>query len=298
MTKVSAFDPNYGDLLSEANIRRRDERDNPPSNYGEICLFMSRERDDLEVDEDKLLNYKTKVRRARTGKESGLRHAVSPDLFDSMELPASDWLSFQTDQQWTNQDLFSTELGRPEPDHALGLHNSGKILKDRIIACLAQDHFRYFKMNEDLVCPLLAVEYKGPGGTIDQAEKQNQHNGACMVKNIVALKRAVGQPLKQYRDRAQALTIEIHNECIQLSCHWTDGNDKYYSMQVGECVHLSDWSKVCQIIRNAFDWTKLELEKLDTLVFQPLEKTLSRSRKRRRSFQLERQGSEKRSRRG
>ena len=208
--------------------------------------------------------------------------AVFNNICETNRLYASEWLEFQCGEKWNNQDAFSDELGQPQPNQTLGVQYHTKCQQFPDAFRAAQEYICQLQPGRNLVCPLLTVEVQGPEGSLHEAILQNRHNGACMLKNIVALRRAAKQQPVHYRGLAQALTIEITPESVQVSCHWivtADGHDRYLSLAVSR-VDLSDFRRARQLIENSIGWVEQQLKDLDAVLFHPLGKDASRGRKR------------------
>ena len=269
--KLRVTSPKYGGQLVEAGILCAKEiAKDPPSNFDEILNSLGKPRNDPVILEDELESYRRRLYKAHRANESYLIQSVLPELFEFKKLHDDYILEFQVGTRWTTQEIFSDELGQPQPDQTLGLAYSYKGNRYPHTISDARDYSNQLQPCKDLLCPMLTVEVKGPGGTMQEAMFQNRHNGACMVRNLAKLKLVLGQQATEYCQRAQVLTIEISHERVQVSCHWTDGNDRYLSQPLA-AVQLYDLGIARQLVRNAIEWTERELRDLDAVLFQPLE---------------------------
>ena len=270
--KVSASSPKYGDALGAAFIVRWNAQESPqPPNFEQIHqLVFGTEREEPDITPDQYDQYRKKVIEVSSQNETALLYWILPYLLDHEGIVNNGWLRFDHNTRWTDQIVFSNELGKPQPDNTLGLQSGIKAREYRDVISETQDYYNYIHPGPKIVCPMLTLEAKSPDKSIGEAFMQNQHNGACMVKNLVALKQAANVSQQQYHNQIQVLTIELHWQTVQISCHWTDGNGTYYSEHLGEPISLFNLSKARQITRNAVDWTKQELQKLDSIIFTPL----------------------------
>ncbi|KAL8783877.1 MAG: hypothetical protein Q9195_009254 [Heterodermia aff. obscurata] len=280
--KLSVTASEYGSELAMNDILLIDPSIDPPLDLQDIRVNLSKPRTDINISEEERREYCTLIDKTRSLNEAALIQAVLPALFDFKALYLDPELSFHVGTRWANQEIISEKLRLPQPDQTLGLPYDAKCIEHRHAFDAAQDYFKQLQPAKGLVTPLLTVEVKGPGGSLDEARLQNRHNGACMVDNIVKLKRAAGQRVTRYRNIIQALTIEITTESVQISCHWTDGKHRCLSGPVQPTTNIMELDKARQLIRNAVDWAKQELRDLDTVLFRGLNESAVKSGKRKR----------------
>lgn len=294
--KLSVTASEYRSELAINGIILIDPSIDPPFNLQDIRGSLSKTRNDINISEEERSRHCTLVDKIRSLNEAALIQAVLPALFDYTELYLSSEIAFHVGTRWTNQAIISKKLGQPQPDQTLGLPYDNKCIQYRQAFDAARDWFTQLQPAKGLVTPLLTVEIKGPGGSLDEARLQNRHNGACMVSNIVKLKRAAKQRVTTYRNRIQALTIEITPESVQVSCHWMDRKKRYLSGPVQPTTNIMELDRARQLVRNAIDWAKQELKNLDTVLFSGLEENPVQSRKRKREESTQADRSRKRAR--
>lgn len=283
--KLSASSSQYPAELAATGIYPATSIHQRPVDFQELRQFLQQDRDDLTVDPTKVASYVKRVLKVLNEQE--MVQAILPDLFDILELHESDWLAFQCNTGWIFQFLFSDRLGHPQPDQTLGMQLIW--LSQEFPHVLSPDGvlFDHLHPAKDLILPVLTMELKGPKGALSDARLQNQNNGACELKNIVKLKRALKRLRKTYIERIMALSIEITTESVQVTCHWIttrpDGKDRYWSTGVLPPTNMHNLADVQRLVRNALDWAKQELRKLirDLAL---LEKRYVGSRKRERSL--------------
>ena len=240
------------------------------------------ERDGIHPVEEEQVQHCTLLRDALESNEMFSAQSILPDILGLKGLQSDQQVRCLPTTKWVAQKILSEELEQPEPDLTLGLRCEMRGVDYNHVFHSTREYFKQLQPGKDIITPLMTIEIKGPGGTVGQARLQNRHNAACMLSNLVALKRAAGLPSDSYCDQIQVLTIAADPNLLQISCHWIDGKGHYYSVVVAE-ARMIDLGRVRQIARNAIDWTKGELVRLEHELISSLEAQASETRKRKRS---------------
>ena len=253
----------------------------PPRNLEDVHAALNKPRTDSHTTEQEESKYRALLRNAQESNEAFLIISVLPIIFDLLEHQIDSQVRFLPSTKWTKQEILSPKLGQPEPDFTLGLQCKNKIFQYGQAFNTAHDYHRHLQLGRDMICPLLTVEAKGD---LRESRLQNRHNAACILRNIGILKHAAKLQKKSYSNRIQALTIEVTAHVLQVSCHWMDMEGHYLSAVIEEETRMLELGRVRQMTRNAIDWTKQELSRVEKELFSKLDgKATTESRKRKRS---------------
>ena len=252
---------------------------NPPRNLGEVRAALRRPRNDTSLTEKEQSVYDTNLATAQLSNEAFLKQSILDKLLDFSDLFSDPNFVFRPEIIWSRQHIISVQLGQPFPDYTLGIAYRTKCSHYEHTFDDGRDYSRQLLPVPNVVCPLLTIEV----GLRGEAELQNRHNGICMLRNLFELKRAAGLQERGYRNKVQALTIEVTPESLQVSCHWMDDNGHFRSARVEPPSSLFDREGTRRIALNAIDWVKRELGALDDMLFNKLEAKATKSRKRQRS---------------
>ena len=229
----------YGpyDPMFEINLQRCGVYDaaflNPepkPRNYAEIeaCLRMSRQS---EAPDDEAVKFFRKISR-NSRNEAEVKHDVVPCFIPMDEILRSDTLSRALEGQW-NRSPFGIKdnirFSVPKPDYCVGFQSDVLPIEGLTnLSSLA------FPTGPPIAFPHTFVEMKGRAD-MEVARKQNLHNGACAVHNLLKLEKLIGGAHNFYGN-ANVFSVDTNGQMAKLNCHWVaqdaNGSDIYY----GKCI--------------------------------------------------------------
>ena len=281
-SKLSASNQQLPFELGRAKIYRADPGIQPPVNLPTLIQYLKRDRVDLTRDPDQVALYSKALQEVEN--ETEMLLVFLPRMIEFEKLLVSDKYSIVCNSPWTFQQVLSKDLGHPQPDMTYGL--SCKKLQQTYPEAMGTDIWRYLQPIKNIVLPLLFFEAKGPKSPLEEARQQNQNNGACGLKNVVAMKRAANQPPENYVGKILALSIEATAQSVQVSYHWMttdrDGNDLFWSSPLQSPMSTHDLPEVQKLVRNSIEFAERSLQEMVTDL-DLLNKQYTRSRKRGRS---------------
>ena len=275
--EVPDIDTEYPKELARNNILKGNLSRDPPRNLREVRAALNRPRNDTSVTEEDQNDHDMMVDKAGVSNEAYLKSAVLPDILDLSDLYRNLYTEMLPEMRWVHQRMISEKLGQPRPNFTLDLPCEPKYAQYLQTFDPAQTYSGQLQPVEDIVCPLLTLEAKG---SFTNAELLNRHNGACMLLNCLNLRRAANSQDRSFHNKIQALTIEVTPWGLQVSCHWMDGDGRCLSARIEHSIDILDLERTRQLARNAIDWTKQELGKLDSVLFDRLERKATGKRKR------------------
>ena len=283
-SKLSASNSQYPIELRKAGIYRAGPNTKLPVNFPSLVEHLGRDRADLTLDPAEIALYSKALQ--KVGNEAETLLVFLPQMIRFERIFLSDQYSIICNRPWTFQQVFSEQLGHPQPDLTYGL-TSEELQQTYPDALSSEREFwRSLQPIKNTVLPLLFLEAKGPKSFLEEARLQNQNNGACALRNIVALKRAAKQPPKSYVGTILALSLEVTAESVQSSCHWMtlgrDGKDQFWSSPLQSPMSIHDLPEAQKLVRNAFEFAEFLLQRM-VADLALLEKQYTRSRKRGRS---------------
>ena len=256
--KLTASHPQYPAELAGAEINTADWISERPINFLLLRNYLEQDRDDLTKDESEIAAYSKIVN--QVANENEMVTTVLPHIFNTMATYQTEKLILAYNRRWQFQSIFSEEIGYPQPDLTVGLLFSRLSQDYPLVFNTAGELFGFLQPSKDLVLPLLSFEVKGPKGALGEACLHNRNTGACALKNVVKIKRAIGQAVKTYSRRIFPISIEITTESVQVTCHWMtttrDGKDRYWSIGVLPPMSVHNLPEVQKLVRNALDWNK------------------------------------------
>ena len=270
------------ELTAKGSLVIDDLSIDPPGGLEEICTMLRSERHDTRVTEEDQSIHRVLLADAAESNEAFLVQSLLLGILGHPRIQTDPQVRLLPVTKWTSQEVLSNILGQPEPDFTLGLRCKTRAIQFGYTFDLARDYHKQLVPGKNIISPLLTVEAKGPAGNLNQTRIQNRHNAACMLRNIVALKRAAGLPERSYQNQILVLTIEATTAELQVSCHWTDGEDHYLSAVIQEPTRMADLSMTRQLARNAIDWAKQEFDKVENELFKSIEAKPPKTRKRKR----------------
>lgn len=255
-TKLSASDARFPIELGNARITTCDPAPpvQRPVGFLDICQYLNQDRDSTPTPAQELV-YRNSI--YRVGNEDEMMQIILPQLIDTTYYFCHEVFSMVFNRPWLFQHIFSERLGHPQPDVTCGLTYRCISALFPNIFNLQEDFCRNLLPLKGTVLPTLFIEAKGPKGILSEAGLQNQHNGACALKNILAVKLALKAKPEDYIRRIQALGIKITSETVQATCYWIDDKLQYLSADLLDPISLYDLAAAQKLFRNVVDWTRL-----------------------------------------
>ena len=196
------------------------------------------------------------------GNEDEMMQIILPQLIDIIWYFCHGVFSMRFNRPWLFQNIFSERLGHPQPDVTCGLTEESVRQLYPSIFDPRDDLFRALQPLKGTILPTLFFEAKGPRGSMSEAGLQNQHNGACALKNILAVKLALNAKPEDFILRVLALGIKFTTESIRATCYWIDrktplGPFEYWSADILDPVSLENFEGAQKLVRNVIAWTRL-----------------------------------------
>ena len=225
------------DPMFEINLRRCGVYDaaflDPepePKNYADIetCLRMLRHSE--EPDNEAVKFFRKISRDSRN--EAEVKHDVVPCFIPMAKILRSKSLSRALEGQWNTSPFGIKDNLRfavPKPDYCVGFQSD--ILPIQALTDLSSIAF---PTGPPIAFPHTFVEMKGRAD-MEVARKQNLHNGACAVHNLLKLEKLTGGAHAFY-GVSKVFSVDTNGQMVKLNCHWVEqdikGNDIYY----GKCI--------------------------------------------------------------
>lgn len=184
--------------------------------------------------------------------ESTFTHLLLPAMFGVHDGMLNHDVRIVFNGQWSSNPLAEPtrlKLTAPKPDITVGMSRWSFPFDDAIesqettacpVVCCPE-----------LIFPCFTVEAKG-FGRAEVSRRQNRHNGAIMLRNLVRLHSLAGSDSNT--ENLIVFSAVATNEVVELFLHYIDGAS-YYSAIVGKwsIQEANEWDKMIPYLRNAMD---------------------------------------------
>lgn len=267
--KLSVTNALYDHELNFARILEAGPTTQRPIDMPDVISCLARPRDDLTLDPTEWGDYSKAVAQAANEKEMVLSWV--PQLLNFKALNRSTRFLVVSERPWCFQPIFSKTLGQPLPDVTFGLL-SHPLRETYRLVYEDQELSIHLEPLKDVTLPVHFIEFKGPQGRLSDAQLQNRYNGACGIRDVIAIKRAAGRAAKTYVGRVLSLSTAVDAGSVQVHCHWMtitpDGIDRYWSLDLHQPISVYNGPEVQRLVRNTLDWIgKLSEEFISDLAF-------------------------------
>ena len=219
--------------------------------------YIDRDRDSSSPDSQAFRTFKTEIDSGDN--EYTRQNNIWPLLAKPTSKTGTEGYHTNFNYQWTAVNSLNNSsvasLGDAKPDISESLRSNQYPLEvvEALGGALVPTQY-------GAAMPKICVEWKGPEGSLRQAEVQCAYDGALMVEAAQKANEFVGKPDAEFFDHTQALTIAINGEDMRLYINHatlTDSGVQYHQYQVRANVPIgskTQFKTTYKHVRNAQDW--------------------------------------------
>lgn len=262
-----------------------------PAELDELWDVIAKPRDSPEPSDADAKALHRAVDKAKN--EAAIVDKVLPKLISFAAIEADTDCEVASNEAWHRNSLshdLEPNLTTPKPDHTIGW-NSHVFKYEFEKACKFLSAWIYpISGNIHLAWPLFTIEQKGSKGSMNVAKRQNLHNAAVMLSNLLALKEKAQNTTadkidESFFDKIHVMGMELTDQTVSLSCYWVARSDTGIIRYIGTrlqiwalCDRTGDSYKLARrCIRNAMDhvktqalgWIRADMETIEAF-FTPI----------------------------
>ncbi|KAI9675013.1 MAG: hypothetical protein M1817_001419 [Caeruleum heppii] len=260
----TVYNPGFKEHLEVGRIYDKEGTWVFPVNLDEIRQMLDRSRDSPAPDETAIMHYRALAN--DMDNEATVTHQLLRQILPIQAYEESATLKTLWHKRWNNVVPVVYASGKkivPSPDVAVGLRRDtlSRATNNALLASAVHDYAMPAGYESNLAWVVLTVEAKGPGGDLATGWRQNQHNGAVAVRNLLRLKQCIGTE-EAFLDTANVFSIFFDGRQLHINTHWAtreeDGEISCYARPLygWSLTSLNDaqFIEARQAVRNLFHY--------------------------------------------
>ena len=227
-----------------------------PYDISDIQAFLDKRRESNSPDADTHIAYIKRVDGADN--EHTMQTETWPLISKHPDTSGVDGYASNYNFEWTECDNRFTDSGlsNPKPDitESLRLRSYPWTAREQLAGALGPTMYRQ-------ALPNIAIEFKGPDGTMNQAKHQCAYDGATIANSCYEINQHLSKDPTHFYGSMQALTIASDGNNIEIFAnHATqDGSDlafHQHSLSYLPMKSLEQYKVAYKQVRNAQDWAR------------------------------------------